>query len=103
MNTITEATPKTKTRVSRKPRKKLVSIRLDPAIHQQADQRAKADKRSFSQFVELVLERYLRATQQETSTLVEQAFANTQHGFWSQLDAYEAAANLQTLVKARPA
>lgn len=56
MSTITKATPITK------PRKK-VSIRLDPAIHQQADQLARADKRSFSQFVELALEQYMQEQQ----------------------------------------
>ena len=56
MSTITKATPKTK------PHKK-VSIRLDPAIHQQADQLARADKRSFSQFVELALEQYMQEQQ----------------------------------------
>lgn len=57
MSTITKATPKTK------PRKKSVNIRLDPAIHQQAHQLAKADKRSFSQYVELALEQYMQEQQ----------------------------------------
>lgn len=102
MSTITPVKKKTKPKVRRrKLPKKVVSIRLDPTIHQQADQLAKADKRSFSQFVELVLERYLRSAQQIDSSLLGQAFTNTQHGFWSQIDAYEAAANLQTMSKER--
>ena len=102
MNTITTIKKRTKLKVRRrKLPKKVVSIRLDPKIHQQVDQLAKADKRSFSQFVELVLERYLRSAQQTDSPLLEQALTNTQHGFWSQIDAYEAAANLQTLLKER--
>lgn len=60
MNTITEATPKTKRRVRIKPRKKIVSIRLDPSIHQRADQFASEDKRSFSQYVELLLEEHIK-------------------------------------------
>ena len=50
----------TKTRPCKKPRKKQVSIRLDPAIHEQAEQLAKAEKRSFSQYVELALEQYMK-------------------------------------------
>ena len=93
MSTIAKARPR------KKPRKKQVSIRLDPAIHEQAEQLAKADKRSFSQFVELVLEHYLKAAQHKSSLPGEQNFTATQHGFWSQFDAYEAAANLQTLLE----
>ncbi len=97
MKTITKA----KSTVGVKPRKKSVHIRLDPAIHQKADQLARADKRSFSQFVEVVLERYLSATQHEADTLAKEAFTVTEHGFWSQIDAYEAAANLQTMLPER--
>ena len=84
-----------------KSRKKSVHIRLDPIIHRKADQLAKADKRSFSQFVEAALEQYLSTTQHEADPLAEQAFATTEHGFWSQIDAYEAAANLQTMLPER--
>lgn len=92
-------TPKTLPRAKKNPRRKAVSIRLDPTIHEQVEQLARADKRSFSQFVELILERYLRSTPLETEVSLGQAFTNTQHGFWSQFNAYEAAANLQNMLK----
>ncbi|GAK53471.1 hypothetical protein U14_04736 [Candidatus Moduliflexus flocculans] len=99
MKTITKT--KAKPQAGVKLRKKLVHIRLDPAIHQKADQLARADKRSFSQFVEVVLERYLSATQNDADTLAKEAFTATEHGFWSQIDAYEAAVNLQTMLPER--
>ena len=89
----------TKTPPRKKLRKDRVSIRLNPIIREQAEQLARADKRSFSQFVEIVLERYLQAIHHENNPLLQQAFGATQHGFWSQFDAYEAAANLQTLLQ----
>ena len=84
-----------------KSRKKSVHIRRDPAIHQKADQLARADKRSFSQFVEAALERYLSTTHHEADTFASEAFPATEHGFWNQIDVYEAAANLQTMLPER--
>jgi hypothetical protein len=61
---FTTSKKRTKLKVKRrKLPKKVVSIRLDPEIHQQADQLAKADKRSFSQYVELALEQYMKEQQ----------------------------------------
>jgi len=65
MNPIINTTKKTKPKVKRrKLPKKLVSIRIDQTIHQQADQLAKADKRSFSQYVEMVLEQHIKEQQE---------------------------------------
>jgi hypothetical protein len=91
-----------------------VSLRLDPEIHEQVRQIAEADKRSFSQVVELILSRYLnRGGQKSTSdqensgqrdivlgehSLLEQLTQTGPHGTWSQYDAYEAAATLKTLL-----
>ena len=91
-----------------------VSLRLDPEIHERVSQIAEADKRSFSQVVELILARYLnRRGQKSTSdqessgqrdmalgehSLLEQLTQTGPHGTWSQYDAYEAAATLQTLL-----
>jgi predicted DNA-binding protein len=64
MNPTINTTKKTKRKVKRrKLPKKLVSIRIDQTIHQQADQLAKADKRSFSQYVEMVLEQHIKEQQ----------------------------------------
>jgi hypothetical protein len=91
-----------------------VSLRLDPEIHERVSQIAEADKRSFSQVVELILARYLnRGGQKSTSdqeipgqhdmalgepSLLEQLTQTGPHGTWSQYDAYEAAATLHALV-----
>lgn len=93
------STPITTAKPRAKRRKDRVSIRLDPAIREQAEQLARADKRSFSQFVEIVLEHYLQTLHPENNSPGHQAFSAIQHGFWSQFDAYEAAANLQTLLQ----
>ena len=100
MKTITHTKAKPKAGI--KPRKKSVHIRLDPAIHQKADQLARADKRSFSQFVEAALERYLSITQHEADTFASEAFPTTEHGFWSVYDEFEAAAQLQAMQNNNP-
>lgn len=53
----------TKTPPRKKLRKDRVSIRLNPIIREQAEQLARADKRSFSQYVELALEQYMKEQQ----------------------------------------
>jgi len=106
-----------KTKVTKHKRKTprvKVSLRLDPEIHQRVSQIAEADKRSFSQVVELILSRYLTrdgpksisdqdlSDQSETAlsehSLLEQLARTGPHGTWSQYDAYEAAATLQALL-----
>lgn len=109
----TDVKTKGTTRKRKTPRVK-VSLRLDPEIHQRVSQIAEADKRSFSQVVELILSRYLtRDSQKSVSdqdlpgqsgtalsehSLLEQLARTGPHGTWSQYDAYEAAATLQTLL-----
>jgi hypothetical protein len=99
MDTVIETTPKAKTRRKIKPHKKLISIRLDPVIHQQADQRAKADKRSFSQYVELVLEHHLKEQQE----LARHVHPGDVQGVWSAYDEFKAAEQLQALLKSTQA
>lgn len=90
----------TKIKSRTKLRKKRVSIRLNPDIHQQAEQLAKADKRSFSQFVEFVLEQYVQKQQtQEQQELAKYFKPGDVHGLWSQYGAFEAAEQLQALLK----
>lgn len=73
MDTMTKATPQAKTRRRTKPRKEVVSIRLDPAIRQRADQLATEDKRSFSQYIELLLEQHIQEHErQEQQKIKEQ-------------------------------
>ena len=102
MKTITEA----KTRAKTAPRKKSVRIRLDPAIHQQAEQFAKAEKRTLSQYVQFVLEQYLMDQsrhEQQTSSEHQELAAHIQqgetHGVWSAYDEFKAAEQLQALLK----
>ncbi|GAK60592.1 hypothetical protein U27_00489 [Candidatus Vecturithrix granuli] len=88
-------------------RKKRVSIRLNPDIHQQAEQLARADKRSFLQFVELALERYLQAIQHENSTLDQQVVAKylqigAIYPIFTPYGAEAAAEKLSELLKRRP-
>lgn len=99
METLTKpnAPPTSTTRTRKKTPKRATSISIDADVYEQASQRADSQKRSFSQFVELVLEQYLRSSPKEPKTPLTQAFPDTQHGFWSQYDAYEAAANLQNM------
>jgi predicted transcriptional regulator len=89
----------------RKTRKKLVSIRLDPEIQEQVDELAKADKRSFSQFVELVLEKYVQEQRIKAQEMLKMQQELThyfppseKHGIWSVYDEFKAAEQLQTLL-----
>ena len=61
MDTLTKTKAAKRTR--KKPPKKATSIRLDAAIYERASQLAEADKRSFSQYVELALEQYMQKQQ----------------------------------------
>ncbi len=63
MKTLTEPTPTLKTGEKPHKRKEVICIRLDPAIHARAKQLAEAEKRNFSQYVELALEQYMRQQQ----------------------------------------
>lgn len=65
MDTLTKpkSTPKGTKRSGKRPRKRATSIRLDPAIYERATQLAEAEKRSFSQYVELALEQYMQEQQ----------------------------------------
>ncbi len=112
MSTHVKTTATSRTRKT--PRIK-VSLRLDPEIHERVSQIAEADKRSFSQVVELILSRYLNRGDQKSSSdqeipgqgdlalgehsLLEQLTQTGPHGIWSQYDAYEAAAILQSLLE----
>ena len=96
MKTITEA----KTRAKTAPRKKSVRIRLDPAIHQQAEQFAKAEKRTLSQYVQFALEQYLKAqSRNEHQELAAHIQPGETHGVWSAYDEFKAAEQLQALLK----
>lgn len=65
MNTSTKpkAVSKATKRAGKKVRKEVTSIRLDPDIHERAKRLAEAEKRSFSQYVELALEKYMQEQQ----------------------------------------
>ncbi len=90
----------TKTKPRMKLRKKRVSIRLNPDIHQQAEQLAKVNKRSFSQFVEFVLEQYMKKQQpQEQQELAKYFKPGDVHGLWSVYDEFKAAEQLQALLE----
>ncbi len=106
MDTITEAKSKAKARVRIKPRKKLVSIRLDPIIQQRADELANADKRSFSQYVELVLEQHIKEHDLKEQQTIKEQQELARHfkpgdvqGVWSAYDEFKAAEQLQVLLK----
>lgn len=95
---MSTTTAKTKPRAKR--RKDRVSIRLDPVIREQTEQLAKADKRSFSQFVELVLEQYVQKQQtQEQQELAKYFKPGDVHGLWSVYDEFKAAEQLQALLE----
>lgn len=109
-------------------KKTMVSLRLAQDIQAQIRQLAKAERCSFSQFVELILEAYLADHQIDTRNTVlfegrmreadgisvrDEVQTDTtlmaifppefQHEVWSPTEAYEAAAALQTLLQERTA
>ena len=107
------ASAKVVKRTGKTPRIK-VSVRLDSNIHKRITQIAEADKRSFSQVIELILSRYLGEGGQKAAlahksgerddrslnehSLLTQLAQAGPHGSWSQHDAYDAAASLQALL-----
>jgi hypothetical protein len=96
MNPLINTTKKTNRKVKRrKLPKKLVSIRIDQTIHQQAEQLAKADKRSFSQYVEMVLEQHLKE-QQELARYFQ---PGATYPVFTPYDPGNAAAQLQTFLE----
>jgi hypothetical protein len=107
MNTITTIKKSTKLKIKRrKLPKKVVSIRLDPTIHQRADQFANEDKRSFSQYVELVLEQHIKERERkEQQTIKEQQELakyfqpGATYPVFTPYDTGNAAAQLQTFLE----
>lgn len=73
-----------------------ISFRTKPDLKVRLEKLARQDNRSLSQYIETVLERHVAAEEH----LLSQYFpSGVQHGFWSQTDAFEAAANLQELLQ----
>ena len=96
MNTLGKIRKKPKPKIKRrKLPKKLVSIRIDQTIHQQAEQLAKADKRSFSQYVEMVLEQHLKEQQE----LARYFLPGATYPVFTPYDTGNAAAQLQTFLE----
>lgn len=77
-----------------------MSLRIKPEIKSRIEILAKQENRSLSQYIETVLEKHVASEER----LLEQYFpSGGQHGFWSQTDAFEAAANLQKLLEEQQA
>ena len=92
-----------------KSRKKSVHIRLDPAIHQKADQLAKAGKRTLSQYVQFILEQHVQGqihqpqhVNDERQELLAHIESGETHGIWSVYDEFEAAEQLQAVLNNLP-
>lgn len=105
MKTIAKAKPK----AGIKPRKKSVHIRLDSDVHRKANQLAKADKRTLSQYVQFILEQHvqgqihqLQQVNDERQELLTHIESGEAHGIWSVYDEFEAAEQLQAVLNNLP-
>lgn len=77
-----------------------ISLRIKPEIKARIEMLAKQENRSLSQYIETVLEKHVTS---EDDLLTQYFPPGAQHGFWSQTDAFEAAANLQKLLEEQQA
>lgn len=95
----------------RKPPKKQTSIRIDADIYAETAKLAEADKRSFSQYVELVLEQYLARVKHlehqaderghvpaDMPTVADFINPGDVHGVWSAYNEHKAAEQMQALL-----
>ena len=104
MKTITHT--KAKPTARNKSRKKSVHIRLDSDVHRKANQLAKADKRTLSQYVQFILEQHVQGQSQHVNNERQELLAHIEsgetHGIWSVYDEFEAAEQLQAVLNNLP-